>query len=178
MEDPSVLPREAVAVAREVAQPLQLDWRSITRRQPPSGQELGDVECIFAVGLEAPASQRASLRGIGQHQLIDDRLEHLPKPAIKSYTLNGYRMRPWQGCEVLRNLPAAPAGNFLERYFSAAAAENARGERVLVQVHTNTPAMVERHHKFLHVRGRKQQQQRRSITASPGPYMVSASALC
>ena len=150
-----MLPRKAIAVAREITQPLHFDRRGVACGEPPGGQELRDVEGVLSVGLDAPASKRAGLCGIGQHQLLNQGVKHLPEPAVESYALNGYHMRPWQGCEILCNLPPVSTSNLLKRYFPTAAAEHARGERVFVQIHADAPAMIERHHKFLHVRGRK-----------------------
>ena len=92
-----MLSREAVAVAREVAQPLHLDRRSAAPGESPGGQELRDVEGVLPVGFETPASQCPRLRGIGQHQLLDDGFEQLPQPTTESYTFNSYSVGPWQG---------------------------------------------------------------------------------
>jgi prepilin-type N-terminal cleavage/methylation domain-containing protein/prepilin-type processing-associated H-X9-DG protein len=154
---PRVLPREAVAVSREVAQELDAQRRRVAQRQASGGQQLRDVVGVFAVGLQSPASQRAGLRGVGQHEFFHQRFEHLPQPAVEAHRLDRHRVRSRQRREVFGDQLSALAGQLLERDFAAAAAEDASRERVFVQVHADAPVMIERafHSKNLHVRGRR-----------------------
>ena len=67
----SMLPGQRVALSRAVAQHLHVRRRSVRHGQAATGQELGNVLSVFTVGLQAVAGQRASLRGIGQNELVD-----------------------------------------------------------------------------------------------------------
>ena len=155
MQDASVLTREAGAVAGDVPQQLHFQRRGVAGREAAKREQLRDVERVFPIGLQSPASQRASLRSVGQDELFDNRLEHLPQPAVEAHALDGHRVRPGQGREVRHNLLPALAGNFVERELAAATAEHAGRKCVLVQVNANAPVMAKRHSTNLHVRGRR-----------------------
>ena len=154
-----VLPREAVAVPREITQELHFHGRGIAHRQAAGREQLRDVEGVFAVGLQSPAGQRAGLRGVGQHEFFHERFEHLPQPTIEAHRLDGHRVEPRERGEELRDLLPALAGNFVKRDFAATATEHAGRERVLMQINADAPVMIERsfHSKNLHVRGRRNQ---------------------
>ena len=156
-QNAGVLPREAVAMPGQVTQELDGERRSITQRQSSCGEQLRDVEGVFAVGLQSPAGQRARLRGIGQHRLLDHRFQQFPQPAVEADRLDGHCVGSRERREVFRNQLPALAGNLLKGDFPAATAEHTGGERVLVQVAAEAPVMMKRafHSKNLPVRGRR-----------------------
>ena len=107
-----VLPREAVAVAGEIAQELHFQGRRVTGGQSSGRQELGDVEGVFAVGFQSPAGQRPGLSGVGQHQLFHERFEQFPQPAVEADRFDRHGVGPRRAGEVLRDLPATLTGSF------------------------------------------------------------------
>src|SRR5690606_22861080 len=117
--------------------------------------QLGDVEGVFAIGLQPATGEGAGLGGIGQHQLLDDRFEHLPQPAVEADRFDGHGVRLGQAGEELDDLVTALARDLPIDNFAATAAEEAYCERVLVQVDADTPVMTKRtfHQRNLHVRG-------------------------
>ena len=54
---------------------------------------------VFAIGLEASSGFGASADGIGQHELLDERLGQFPQPAIEADRFDGHGVRPRQAAE-------------------------------------------------------------------------------
>lgn len=156
-EHTGMLPGETVSMAGQIAEQLDFGRRGIAGRQAPGRQEFCNVESVFTVGLQSPTSQGTGLSGIGQDQLIDERFERFPQPAIEADCFDGDGMRAGQCSEILDNLSSALIGDFAEGDLTTAAAERASGKGVLVKIDTDTPMMIERsnHNVKLHVRGRK-----------------------
>ncbi len=171
MQDAGVRPRETVTMPGEVSEQLHVHGRCVARGQAIGGQQFGDVEGVLAIGLQTTAGHRASLSRIGQDQLVNDRFERPPQPAVKADRFNSNRVRARQSREVLNNLPAALARDLAEADFATAAAEDTGVERVLMQVDANTPVMVQRscHRTFLHVRDRNESRTTEKHTRFPRP---------
>ena len=155
-EHADMLPRETVTMSRQIPQQLDFGSRGVACRHTTGSQQFGDVEGIFPVSLESSASQSTGLRGVGQHQILDDRIKRFPQPTVKANRFNGDSVGPRQSAKVINDLLPALAGDLMITQFAATATERASGERVLVQVDTDTPVMVDRssHNVILHVRGR------------------------
>ena len=159
--------RQAVALPRPVAQHLHFQGRRVGQGEPTVGQQLGDVLSVLAVGLDSPAGQRAGLRGIGQHQLLDQRLQQFPQPAVETHGLDGHRVRTRQGAEELRHLVPVLAGDLAEGDLAATTAVRANGHRVLVQVNADAPVVSKDrtcHDQSLHVGNWNQHPTRRQDT--------------
>jgi len=155
-EDSRVLPREAMSVPGDVAKELDFQGGGVAGGQSTGRQQLGDVEGIFAVGLESAAGQSTGLGRVGQHEFLDDRFKHLPQPAIEADRFNRHGMGPRQGGEIVDDLLPTLAGNLLVRDFATTTTECTSGQYILVQVNPDAPMMIERsgHNRKLHVRGR------------------------
>ncbi len=150
--------RELVAMPGLVLEDLHFQGRRVGQWQATDSQQFGDILSVFAVGLQAAPRQCAGSRGVGQHQLLDDRFQQVPEPAIEADCLDGHDVRPRQCREELRNLSAAAAGNLLKADLTATRTKHTQRERVLVQIDAHTPTMRKNclgHERSLHVRGRE-----------------------
>ena len=170
-EHPSMLARETVTVPGEITQQLDFGSRSVAGRQSTDREQLSNIKSIIAVALHSHAGQSAGLGGVGQHQLLDDRIKHLREPSVKADRFDGDGVRLGQRRKVLGNLSPALAGDLAKADPVATAAEGASGERVFVQVDTDTPVMIERsrHNVKLHVRGRNKKRNSKKHTRFSRP---------
>jgi len=90
--------------------------------------ELGDVQGVFAIGLDAAAGQGATLGGIGQEQFMDNGLQQVKEPAVEADRLDGHDVGPGQIGEELVDLSPALAGDLLEGDLSGAGVQDRDGE--------------------------------------------------
>ena len=104
--------------------------------------ELGDVQGVFAIGLDAAAGQGATLGGIGQEQFMDNGLQQVKEPAVEADRLDGHDVGPGQIGEELVDLSPALAGDLPEGDLSGAGVQDRDGERVLVQVDAGTEPVL------------------------------------
>ena len=137
----SVLSRENVSTAGEIAQQLQFGSRWVAGWQSASSGQFGDCEGLFTVRRQSPTGDGASLGGISQNKLINDRIERLPQPAIEANGFDSNRVRSRLTGKVVSGLFPTLASDLAKGVFSAAPAVDASGERVVVQVDTETPVM-------------------------------------
>ena len=105
---------------------------------------------IVAIGLDTSARQRTTLRGIGEQQFLDDRLEEIPQPTIKPHSLDRDRVWPRQGGEARDDLRATFARELLEVDFAGARIEQGCRERVLVQIDADAEPVVAKRSDVMH----------------------------
>ena len=148
-----VIAGKAVSPAGPVAQFLDFGGRGVGHRQAAVGQQLGHVEGVLAVGLQPSAGQSAGSRGVGQEQLLHQRFQQLPEPAVEADRLDGHHVRSRQAAEELGDLLPALAGDLPVTHLPRGKFVNADGHGVLVKVNTNETAEGLARHVKLHVRG-------------------------
>ena len=130
--------REAVALSGPVAE--DLDFRREARkprevgRRPAVRQRWRRLRGRSSNG----GRPRPGLRGVAEHELLDDRFEQRPQPAVETHGFDGHGMRPGKRAKELGDLVAVLAGDLAKDDFARAAHEHADGHRVLVQVDADT----------------------------------------
>ena len=142
----------------EALKKLDCRWRCVTDRQAISGQQLGDVEGVFAISFGSSTGLRAGLSRIGQDKLFNDRFEHFPQPAVKSRPFRWPRCAVGTKRQSSQRFVAGTCRRFLRKLSSQQQRpQSTCGERVPVQVDADTVMIRSRdsYNVKLHVRGQR-----------------------
>ncbi len=134
------------------------------KRALAMGQMLDNVGGVFTVGLDASSGQTPAGGGVGQKQLVNNRFEQIPEPAIKPHRFDGDDAGARQRGKIVNDLLPASAGELLALNFAGEQVDDADGESVLMPIHAGE--RIERrqvggdgrnitYHDDLHVKGQK-----------------------